>query len=495
MPMIGPHVIPSNGGLRRSNASKRGHLISKPVPHGKASMPLAQNHQLETTTRNQGLPHEPTSSIGDGSTAMALAQAYQSNDQDKEWQDSWQKNNPPIELSITQASTPQEVYNIITESFNQYKAVRDSMVDTHSIPRLAAEALGLSNSSNDPREYGHSFSTASQLRPGSSSSAETRKSRSVSPFSSHSCSVESFTTAGSRNERHLSDLPVTESYDVPERTENVSHRLLRTLENTLQPDLPSASEILAPPRGAYRHPRRHGLKSLFRGIEEKTHSIKQGLSIMSPISPISPVRECGRSLHRKASKASLAVPSSLTRECASCFDDVSARKAIDLSCQHSYCPTCFSHLVTTAMQNEHFWPPKCCLQEIPQKTLQNKLTQLELAKYKLKAKEYSIPAGERWYCARPECGKWFNKSRTRARDAMVSCSHCNFEMCLFCRGEIHPRGETCPQDRSLEATLAAAELEGWRRCFNCHTMVELAQGCRHITCTCGKEFWSVNLSI
>ena len=490
MTMTEPHVVPLNGGLRRSNASTRGHSVSNPSTFKKSSMPLAQSHRAETSTPDQAVIHQFASRLGYRSILTEPAQAYRSTDQDTRWQELWQQNYVPTELSITQASTPQEICNIVMESFNQYKAIRYSMIEANSIPQLAAEALGLSKSVNVPQESGYSFGTASQLRTGSSSSAETTDSRSVSPSSSTNRSVESFTTAGSRSDLHLA-----EPHHVPQRSENVSHRLFRTLENTLQPGFPLSSESLAPHREPERHPKRHGLMRLFRGKEERTHSLKQGLSIISPISPISPVREWGRSLNREASRVSLVAPSSPSRECASCFDDVSASKAVDLTCQHSYCPTCFSHLVTNAMQHEHFWPPKCCLQEIPKRTLEIKLSALELANYRLKAKEYSIPAGDRWYCSRPECGKWFNKSRTRARDAMVSCSHCNFEMCLFCRGEIHPRGERCPQDRSLEATLAAAELEGWRRCFNCHTMVELAQGCRHITCTCGAQFWLANLNV
>ena len=491
-------MIPLNGELRRSNASTRKHSASTHSTFRQPRIRLGQSHRAETSPPVQGAVHELVRTVDGSSSTMKSAQVYQSTDQDKSWQALWQQNYPPTELLITLSSRPQEICNIVAESFNHYKAIRDSMIEANSIPQLAAEAFGLSETGKEPQEFGYqapSSRTASQQRTGSSSSAVTANTRSVSPYSSGRRSVESFTTAGSRSEWPPGDSPITEPHGVLERSESVNHSLFRALENSLKPGVPSSSESLAPHRGPERHPKRHGLMRLFRGKEERTHSLKESLFIMPPISPISQTRECDRSLNRKTSRVSPVAPSSPTKECASCFDDVLESQAVNLTCQHSYCPTCFSHLVTNAMQHENFWPPKCCLQEIPKKTLETKLSALELANYRLKAKEYSIPAGERWYCARPECGKWFNKSRTRARDAMVSCLHCHFEMCLFCRGEIHPRGERCPQDRGLEATLAVAELEGWRRCLNCHTMVELTQGCRHITCTCGTQFWSVNLSV
>ncbi|KAI1854171.1 hypothetical protein JX266_001312 [Neoarthrinium moseri] len=40
----------------------------------------------------------------------------------------------------------------------------------------------------------------------------------------------------------------------------------------------------------------------------------------------------------------------------------------------------------------------------------------------------------------------------------------------------------------LEAVLKIGEASGWRRCYKCRTLVELTQGCSHMTCRCKAQF-------
>ena len=176
----------------------------------------------------------------------------------------------------------------------------------------------------------------------------------------------------------------------------------------------------------------------------------------------------------------------LTKECSSCFDDMPKSSAIDLECQHNYCSECFLQLVSTSMQNENYWPPRCCLQEIPRNKILRNLSHEQVIEFGAKESEYSTPAKDRWYCTRPSCLKCF---KPIDHHSWVQCPFCSFRMCKFCRAKLHNRGDRCPQDEALQATLAEAELEGWRACYNCKTMVELARGCRHITCKCGAHFW------
>jgi hypothetical protein len=370
------------------------------------------------------------------------------------WQSMWEQNDLPDELSIMQLTTPQQVRIIVTESFNHFKAIRASELESKDSLLQPLEPAGPSNRHLSTQGYApslHANVEAPEQRSGSTSSISSATSNNAtknnSSSSSSQQSLESFTTAGSN-----ADLVHLEPPHKPES--QIPHvNLLSPLSRF---DLGKDSEKRA---------RKHGIMKVFRGREDPLKSLKRE-SLKQDAPPPPPMKEC-----------------------ASCFDDIPFTTAVSLACQHSYCPACFGHLVTTAMQHENFWPPKCCLQEIPEDTLEIKLNALQLANYRLKSKEYATPAGERWYCAKPECGRWFNKSKTRPQDATVFCSHCNFQMCLFCRAASHAAGERCAQDRSLEATLAAAELEGWRQCYNCHTMVELQSGCRHITCKCRAEFW------
>lgn len=179
------------------------------------------------------------------------------------------------------------------------------------------------------------------------------------------------------------------------------------------------------------------------------------------------------------------------RECASCLEEISNSKLIALACQHKYCASCFSQLVSTTLQNENLFPPKCCLQEIPFKLI-NSNVRLDLkTSFKQKAKEFAVPAGERWYCPSARCAKWIDPGKMMVSAGSSKCPHCRIRICPTCRGAEHADHEDCPQDFGLEATLEEAERAGWRRCYNCRAMVELIVGCRHITCKCKAEFWYV----
>ncbi|PGH02382.1 hypothetical protein GX51_04690 [Blastomyces parvus] len=178
------------------------------------------------------------------------------------------------------------------------------------------------------------------------------------------------------------------------------------------------------------------------------------------------------------------------KECSSCFDDILDKNLIGLSCQHKYCLKCFLQLVNTAMATERLFPPKCCLEEIPQRIILDNLDHTKRDAYKLKVQEYALAEPHRVYCPEPSCAKWIppNKLKKGKKSTQKSCPYCRAEICTLCRGLAHANLDECPQDHGLEATLEEAENRGWRRCYNCHCMVELTAGCRHITCKCGSEF-------
>ena len=185
-------------------------------------------------------------------------------------------------------------------------------------------------------------------------------------------------------------------------------------------------------------------------------------------------------------------------ECTSCFDEFPAKSSEVhvLPCRHSYCRPCLATLISTAVQSEATFPPKCCLTPIPLQTIVKALTTpTEKEAYKEKAAEYALPSEKRWYCPNATCGRWISPKKLRSftwhGERWFSCPHCEVRVCGLCRGVTHENngvyGE-CPQDFGLRQTLEISEAEGWQRCYKCHTMVELANGCRHITCRCGAQF-------
>ncbi|KAK2798141.1 hypothetical protein FQN50_008952 [Emmonsiellopsis sp. PD_5] len=82
------------------------------------------------------------------------------------------------------------------------------------------------------------------------------------------------------------------------------------------------------------------------------------------------------------------------KECASCMDDILDKNLITVNCQHKYCHTCFVQLVNTAMNTERLFPPRCCLEKVPLRTVLDNLSHSQRDAYKLKAEDYTC--GVRW---------------------------------------------------------------------------------------------------
>jgi hypothetical protein len=99
------------------------------------------------------------------------------------------------------------------------------------------------------------------------------------------------------------------------------------------------------------------------------------------------------------------------------------------------------------------------------------------------------------YCPNPKCSQ-FVQAHEDADQPQAQCPSCQHLMCVPCRSPWHagldceqyqalPLDERSPEDR---ATLQLARTNKWRRCHQCQAIVELAQGCNHITCRCGAHF-------
>ncbi|KAH8820292.1 hypothetical protein F5884DRAFT_719267 [Xylogone sp. PMI_703] len=183
-------------------------------------------------------------------------------------------------------------------------------------------------------------------------------------------------------------------------------------------------------------------------------------------------------------EASISQP--LELECVSCLDDFPTGEMIKLVC-HSYCKPCFSRLIATAMDSETHWPAKCCLNTIPAEVILPHLDNKFKKKYAERDEEWSIPVGERIYCSHQTCSAFIAPKHVRIASHSAKCPSCSRKTCSICRGAYH-EGSDCPRDPSLLATDSLAELEGWMRCFSCHSYVEHNQGCRHMTCRCKAQF-------
>ncbi|KAI5322223.1 hypothetical protein L3X38_031295 [Prunus dulcis] len=120
-------------------------------------------------------------------------------------------------------------------------------------------------------------------------------------------------------------------------------------------------------------------------------------------------------------------------------------------------------------------------------------------------KESSIPVTDKVYCPNPRCSALMSKKEVleytkttfvhAEQTGARRCMKCHYYFCINCKVPWH-FNMTCydykrshpyphPEDQLLNS-LATTKL--WRQCVKCNHMVELAEGCYHITCRCGYEF-------
>lgn len=369
-------------------------------------------------------------------------------------EDSWQENEIPEELGYVNGDEPEEIRNIIQESLDEHRALRASQLHTQAI--VVRTTITMSSSGSDSStvcpnvETSATASIRSRSRSFDLNRALERPSSSEpsSPDSLALASIKSgnsiYYDAALKNLRSSTELVLSSSQE--SLSVSSSHaKSSQHIEQELQTK-PSRNQLL--------------FKFLGRG--------PNGFQF-----PHDPPAEC--------------------KECTSCFDSIPDRQSVFLPCRHPYCGSCFSQLVSTALQSEDTFPPKCCLHEIPRRILDTSLSSSEMIEYDQKALEYAVDVASRYYCGSPECAKWIDTRKANRQNGALECPHCKFWMCTSCRGAQHIANEDCLQDFGLSAALEQAERAGWQRCYNCRTMVELNNGCRHITCKCKAEFWFVPL--
>lgn len=360
----------------------------------------------------------------------------------EEWE-KWQENEIPEELGYVDVEEPEGIRNVVQETLDQHRALRASKLYTQAIVVRTTITISKTRSRLSTC-YPIVESFAMSLNQSLDQSLWDARSECESPAPESISSAEL-----SMGEQELRDLRTSREF----RSPTSSSESLSSSTGSTHPRLVRKRDRIAANQGLFR---------LLPGL-------------------------VGRRLKPDSTDRLLSKTRSV--ECTSCFDNVPEKRAVDVLCRHSYCRPCFSQLVKTAMLSEDTFPPKCCLQDIPRRVMQSHLSPEELDQLDKKALEYAVPVGNRYYCGSPECAEWIDTRKARRFNGGLECPHCEFKMCISCRGAQHGRNQDCPHDFGLRRALEQAERAGWRRCYSCRTMVELNTGCRHITCTCRAEFW------
>ncbi|KAK4218824.1 hypothetical protein QBC37DRAFT_179111 [Rhypophila decipiens] len=203
------------------------------------------------------------------------------------------------------------------------------------------------------------------------------------------------------------------------------------------------------------------------------------------------VREIKRTiagkLRRKRQISSLTLVS-----CVCCREDFTQDHSDlrTLLCGHTYCQHCLVVMLEQSTTDESKMPPRCCTQPIPGAIIKTVLNRDDQQKFLKAVLQYSTPWETRIFCPNRSCGEFIPpRSKIDPKHPFEAvCKNCRTRVCITCKRNSHRLGQDCPDDWELDAVLKIGEKSGWRRCYKCRTLVELTQGCTHMTCRCKAQF-------
>jgi hypothetical protein len=172
-------------------------------------------------------------------------------------------------------------------------------------------------------------------------------------------------------------------------------------------------------------------------------------------------------------------------KCVVCLEVVPTKDTLTLACQpepHTYCRKCLIDLFTSSMVNTSFFPPRCCKVPIPLDTCRLTLPKELIKNFDLKVEELATPNPT--YCCEPDCSKFIRVKDIGAE--VGNCVYCKTKTCVLCKRKEH-KG-LCPSDPHVKLLMDVAKRARWQLCSKCKNMVELEQGCFHMTCRCRNQF-------
>lgn len=175
--------------------------------------------------------------------------------------------------------------------------------------------------------------------------------------------------------------------------------------------------------------------------------------------------------------------------CLTCgSDDIPASKSAKLPCTHRMCHSCLKRIFKMSIKDPAHMPPRCCQEKhISLRHVESLFDDDFKKTWNRKFKEYN--AKNRIYCPRKGCGEWIQPKHMRVEKGrkIGICPKCKYDVCTMCNQKAH-RSRECPKDPAMKQLTEIAEQKGWRKCYNCSAMVELKEGCNHMTCRCLAEF-------
>ncbi|KAF2084966.1 hypothetical protein K490DRAFT_4161, partial [Saccharata proteae CBS 121410] len=183
-------------------------------------------------------------------------------------------------------------------------------------------------------------------------------------------------------------------------------------------------------------------------------------------------------------------------------DTIPLSRSALLPCSHRMCHPCLKRLFTLSITDPQHMPPTCCTSApIPLKHVDRLFSTRFKIQWNKKYQEYTT--ANRIYCPNPGCGEWIRPehistptipptaataSGAASGRQMAKCGRCKTRVCVSCNARWHGNTSDCPNDSETQRLTEIAKREGWQRCYNCRAMVELKEGCNHMTCRCKAQF-------
>lgn len=221
----------------------------------------------------------------------------------------------------------------------------------------------------------------------------------------------------------------------------------------------------------------------------RAHSIRETArrstgGLLSSFFRAQPPRTSSAAVHKEVQRV----------DCLVCMnDELPVSKTVKLACGHRMCHSCLKRQFTLSVADPQHMPPRCCTTEhIPLKYAERLFDDKFKILWNKKYQEYTT--ANRLYCPAKSCGQWIKPSRIRMDltygRKYARCGSCGTKVCVLCNSKFHTRRE-CPKDEETNRLVQMAKEKGWQRCYSCKAVVELKEGCNHMTCRCTAQFCMV----
>lgn len=134
------------------------------------------------------------------------------------------------------------------------------------------------------------------------------------------------------------------------------------------------------------------------------------------------------------------------------------------------------------------FPPNCCQDRgIDVAAIQHHLDEDILARLNDVYEEFSSP--DPTFCANARCSIFVPVDLKTECDQFAQCPKCKEATCTKCKiaKSKHTTPGECPEIMSHEDK-SLVEVQGWKQCPTCRSVVSRDGGCDHMTCHCGTDF-------